>query len=1623
MRNLKPDLRKRYLELMKKFKIISLIILILLNFLGFFLLYYQTTPFRFEKLSKYPSINKQSTSILIIYGDHDAGSGGQRHNEFKSYLENMGYTVDTIHINTFILDSSIANQYNLLIIDRSCTSSHNIIKDTGKPILALGYGGGLFFTNALGFPSAVSQGTWYDNPHKILNDHLIFFSPNFIGTAGSNIEPVYYGSSWNGDGREYHFEISSLLAGSIALLDYYYDSTEYSTRTVLFAYNISSTQKTIFWGYDSYYPGGGGYTNCITNPLGLNLLENIVEYLKMPIGTSEITIKNVQQTPLSPTDLDIVTITANINSFSNITRVRIYYSLNSTSYTYNPMVLLQGTLNDGMWQGNIINQSAGTNVTYYIYAENVLNISQKVGPFSYLVNKAAELIPPELINITRLPIFPTDSTQVTIIATLQDNSGVKSAQLIYQINSTEFQTPGSLEETHFNVTGFQGANVTISSNETVSLSLSGDYFANYSFTTDADGANPAGWVVTEPANTHCDVVQQKDVHHKVVEFWDNIDLDAPSGYVKMEQAIIPDRATGSMEFWLYGVEGITNENIMYINFLDGGAVAFTLCANWGGSGLDLLDNYMVDTIVPTGEFSDNVWHHIRIEWNCTAAKFKAWVNGTYRGEHNFWNWNGTASAIDKTTFSTSGSYTSGNFRCYVDAIDYSWATGYFPYRSINNTYFTKGYYLSPSYDLGVSNPYYRTLEFQRTLKPNTNLTLAYRTSPDNSSWSSWSVAYSSNISIQTFKNRYFQFRLNFTSTGNQTYSPSCDWVKLTWGGVGEANITTMELLQGSIYQGIWNTTIPPYSNGTRIYYYLNISDIYDNFIQYPIGYPGNYYGYIVGSPDIIPPSISQVSYYPESPVYNESILIVATINLSREVSGLKNVSLCYSINGQPPIYSEMNYSTNFPPLLNFTYRLEPPFSWGDIIYFNVTCFDFAGNSNSTITYNLTIGDRFVPELTVSQIPLQPDIGQNVEVRVNARELGGGSGIQNVTLYYISNETALMNLDSPHPVPNQFKYVWNITAPNCYRMELFFENISLEENYDYLFVYNETYGLIQQFTGEYKHTQLSVMGNTVRLQVQTDFSVQSWGFSLAFIKFYYLPHMLPMILSSGDIYNGSWSAFIPQQANITSVYYYCEAFDLANNSVETSLKSYLSHEKISPNIIDIAMIPNTFYILPSVSPEIIAQISDNYGIYPTDVLLQYSVNGGAWINLTMNPQFNSLYTLNGYWNVSIPLFAEGNLITYRIVVKDIGQNLAVSSNYSYFIDGTSPNLESSSQSPLFPEYNDSVTIKLTLTDLFPTTNGAGVDNVVLDYYYTKAYTLESDHPYPNNYNHSWIISHPNALGIAVHFTQITLDSGDIIEIYDGNGQHLQTFLGNISNQWSQRTFTNSIEIRLITNSLYTNYGFLIDQYRVYYNSSLSKIEGTAYKGIWRGTISSFPYGTTVWYDITAIDKAGNSATVLSSSYTIQDLSPPKILSCSVSLETPTPDDVNITLTVSDPGSGIKNITLWISLDGGITWLQVPFINNSNLWYVTIPRQPAHTVIKYFITVYDACDNVLRNPGTGYYSMEYTSMEEPTLSDTIELIILIIGMVAAVSFMLFLRSRSRLKTIDESYKPKEPAKSKS
>ncbi|MFH0701485.1 MAG: S8 family serine peptidase [Candidatus Woesearchaeota archaeon] len=95
-------------------------------------------------------------------------------------------------------------------------------------------------------------------------------------------------------------------------------------------------------------------------------------------------------------------------------------------------------------------------------------------------------------------------------------------------------------------------------------------------------------------------------------------------------------------------------------------------------------------------------------------------------------------------------------------------------------------------------------------------------------------------------------------------------------------------------------------------------------------------------------------------------------------------------------------------------------------------------------------------------------------------------------------------------------------------------------------------------------------------------------------------------------------------------------------------------------------------------------------------------------------------------------------------------------------------------------------------------------------------VQSEHPYTNNYDHTWIITKENYSNLALHFTNISLetlgngDSLDRVYIYDQNNRTLAIYKETLSDVWTPAGEGNTLYVRLVSDGSVTNYGFLIDK---------------------------------------------------------------------------------------------------------------------------------------------------------------------------------------------------------------------
>ncbi|MGQ4871156.1 MAG: caspase family protein [Candidatus Thorarchaeota archaeon] len=89
------------------------------------------------------------------------------------------------------------------------------------------------------------------------------------------------------------------------------------------------------------------------------------------------------------------------------------------------------------------------------------------------------------------------------------------------------------------------------------------------------------------------------------------------------------------------------------------------------------------------------------------------------------------------------------------------------------------------------------------------------------------------------------------------------------------------------------------------------------------------------------------------------------------------------------------------------------------------------------------------------------------------------------------------LESDHPYSNYYDHTWTITKEGATQIRVHFTKIDVENNYDYVYVYDYAGNTLHSLTGLYSNggwTSYS-NGDTIKIRLKTDYSVTKWGFAV------------------------------------------------------------------------------------------------------------------------------------------------------------------------------------------------------------------------------------------------------------------------------------------------------------------------------------------------------------------------------------------------------------------------------------------------------------------------------------------------------------------------------------------------
>jgi hypothetical protein len=203
-----------------------------------------------------------------------------------------------------------------------------------------------------------------------------------------------------------------------------------------------------------------------------------------------------------------------------------------------------------------------------------------------------------------------------------------------------------------------------------------DYLGLYSFTDDAVGTTPAGWTPTIPNGNNIKVVAGMAGHNKVAFINATIDEYSSGTPVILENAFTP-HTSGTISFWMYPNSTGSQGNIIYV--LGTGGYVFMLdfhpAGYWAWCYMGTYSS------IGAGAKLRN-WYHIVMQFDDTAQTVQLYINGTHFTKS--YCYPGLTNTPASILFREFGP----NQYLYVDAVDYSWAPGYYPNRNTNYMNFT-----------------------------------------------------------------------------------------------------------------------------------------------------------------------------------------------------------------------------------------------------------------------------------------------------------------------------------------------------------------------------------------------------------------------------------------------------------------------------------------------------------------------------------------------------------------------------------------------------------------------------------------------------------------------------------------------------------------------------------------------------------------------------------------------------------------------------------------------------------------------------------------------------------------------------------------------------------------------
>ncbi|MBD3227840.1 MAG: hypothetical protein GF329_06600 [Candidatus Lokiarchaeota archaeon] len=820
----------------------------------------------------------------------------------------------------------------------------------------------------------------------------------------------------------------------------------------------------------------------------------------------------------------------------------------------------------------------------------------------------------------------------------------------------------------------------------------------------------------------------------------------------------------------------------------------------------------------------------------------------------------------------------------------------------------------------------------------------------------------------------------------------------------------MNQLNGTIFNGWWNASIPVQDYNSIIEYYYIVNDTEGN-INNNYESRGTY-----TVEDQFDPLIGGSVYEPSIVNYNDTINISVSISdptgpaLS---SGVNTVLLKYSIDGiwQSPINMSLLSGGVWSGWWNAT--LSQKFNYSTVIQYYFIVNDSASNQNNN--YNqiseFTINDTYGPEIisySLNGTDINYDEWVNITVRIEEPYLPTlGAGIDIVMMNYSIDGGATWKIPiemsySSGMVLESRTFIGNyytiIDPQNYSQMVKFYfivndtegnSNNNLGADLNYTIVDNRT-STIDSYSINDDYVNYNESAS-IHIRI-TEPIIPAYSSGVSIVNLSYYTDIsgwinVSMNQLNGTIYDGYWNATIPEYPYGTDVQFYFVAIDNAGNVIDDSqsIHQYSIGDEYAPemssvqiNETDISLSVIVYNETANITIEVI-EPADAAGI--SEANLSYSSDDTSYISVNMIYLSGNGYTNNYYYIVPSQ---EWNQYHYIKVSVSDNENNIVEYSYSYNVtDLDNPTITNVEYSTDIPEYDEVVVVNATIFDAI---NASGIDQVILQYKNISQsnWINISMSPIGGNIYQGTIEEY--AFGSIVEYQILSFDRVGNLGFDNNSGYNYNYTVIDNTGPVIQAPIIEMPESDQPTDINVTVYepqnASGVFKVYLYWENSTGNytIEMTSYYGndIWNCTVPGHSAGAIIYYYINATDNEKNirlrpsAAPADKSQYIVGDNTPPDFDKNLVDF----PNYVlygtpfNITINVSDP-SGINSIFIgWkVSYIPDLFNTEVhyidEFIKNGDQYIFTVPGQkyftpytvPPHDLYFSIYNITDGSGNTL------------------------------------------------------------------